>query len=94
VHALGPRWVLVKGGHLLGRPTDLLYDGTDAVLLEGERVDTAHTHGTGCVLASALAGYLALGDDVPTAARKAKAFVTAAIRRGYPLGAGPGPVSP
>ena len=94
VHALGPAWVLVKGGHLTGRPTDLLYDGSAAVVLEGERVVTAHTHGTGCVLASALAAHLALGADVPTAARAAKAFVTEAIRRGYPLGAGPGPVRP
>ncbi|MFN2536584.1 MAG: bifunctional hydroxymethylpyrimidine kinase/phosphomethylpyrimidine kinase, partial [Mycobacteriales bacterium] len=94
VHALGPAWVLVTGGHLEGGPTDLLYDGQEAVLLEGLRVHTAHTHGTGCVLASALAAYLALGADVPTAARDAKAFVTEAIRRGYPLGAGPGPVRP
>jgi hydroxymethylpyrimidine/phosphomethylpyrimidine kinase len=94
VHALGPQWVLVKGGHLPGRPTDLLYDGKEAVLLRGDRVRTRHTHGTGCTLASALAAYLALGDDVPSAARKAKAFVTAALRRGYPLGAGAGPVRP
>lgn len=94
VHALGPAWVLVKGGHLPGRPTDLLYDGTAAILLEGDRVETPHTHGTGCVLASALAAHLALGADVPTAARAAKAFVTEAIRRGYPLGAGAGPVRP
>jgi hydroxymethylpyrimidine/phosphomethylpyrimidine kinase len=94
VHALGPRWVLVKGGHLRGQPTDLLYDGKAALLLRGDRIPTRHTHGTGCTLASALAAHLALGDDVPTAARKAKEFVTDALRRGYPLGAGPGPVRP
>jgi hydroxymethylpyrimidine/phosphomethylpyrimidine kinase len=94
VHALGPAWVLVKGGHLRGRPTDLLYDGREAIVLEGERVRTEHTHGTGCVLASALAAHLALGADVPTAARAAKAFVTEAIRKGYALGLGPGPVRP
>jgi hydroxymethylpyrimidine/phosphomethylpyrimidine kinase len=94
VHALGPTWVLVKGGHLPGRPTDLLYDGRHALLLDGDRIRTDHTHGTGCVLAAALAAHLALGADVPTAARAAKAFVTEAIRRGYPLGAGPGPVRP
>lgn len=92
VHALGPQWVLVKGGHLPGPPVDLLYDGTDSALLEGERVLTEHTHGTGCTLAAALAGWLALGADVPAAAARAKALVTEAIRRGYPLGAGPGPV--
>ncbi|MDX6266494.1 MAG: hydroxymethylpyrimidine/phosphomethylpyrimidine kinase [Frankiales bacterium] len=94
VHALGPRWVLVKGGHLPGQPTDLLYDGKAALLLRGDRIPTRHTHGTGCTLASALAAHLALGDDVPTAARKAKEFVADALRRGYPLGAGPGPVRP
>ena len=92
VHALGPRWVLVKGGHLTGRPVDVLYDGQEVLELTGERVVSDHTHGTGCTLASALAGYLALGDDVPTAAARAKALVTEAIRRGYPMGAGAGPV--
>ncbi|MCW2599933.1 MAG: phosphomethylpyrimidine kinase [Frankiales bacterium] len=92
VHALGPRWVLVKGGHLPGRPVDLLYDGSVATALEGPRVDTPHTHGTGCTLASALAAQLALGHDVPEAAAKAKDFVTQAIMNGYPLGKGPGPV--
>jgi hydroxymethylpyrimidine/phosphomethylpyrimidine kinase len=94
VHALGPRWVLVKGGHLPGAPTDLLYDGTTATPLPGSRVATTHTHGTGCVLASALAAHLALGADVPTAAVRAKELVTAAIEGGYPLGSGAGPVRP
>jgi hydroxymethylpyrimidine/phosphomethylpyrimidine kinase len=94
VHALGPQWVLVTGGHLPGPPVDLLYDGTTATVLAGTRVDTRHTHGTGCTLAAALAGYLALGHDVPEAARLAKVLVTGALRRGYPLGAGPGPVRP
>jgi hydroxymethylpyrimidine/phosphomethylpyrimidine kinase len=92
VHALGPRWVLVKGGHLDGPPTDLLYDGTTATELAGVRLASPHTHGTGCTLASALAAHLALGDDVPTAAVRAKAFVARAISSGYPLGKGPGPV--
>ena len=92
VHDLGPRWVLVKGGHLLGPPTDLLYDGTTATRLTGPRVDSPHTHGTGCTLASALAAGLAQGCDVQQAAQRAKDVVTEAIRRGYPLGQGPGPV--
>ncbi|HUR13803.1 MAG TPA: bifunctional hydroxymethylpyrimidine kinase/phosphomethylpyrimidine kinase [Mycobacteriales bacterium] len=93
VLALGPRWVLVTGGHLPGDPVDLLHDGTTALVLHGRRVPTPHTHGTGCTLAAALAGHLALGADVPTAARRAKALVTGALERGYPLGRGPGPVS-
>ena len=92
VHALGPAWVLVKGGHLSGAPVDVLYDGATMLALEGLRLDTPHTHGTGCTLASAFAGYLALGEDVPSAAVRAKEFVTEAIRNGYPLGRGAGPV--
>lgn len=94
VLALGPRWVLVTGGHLEGDPVDLLTDGTTTHTLSGPRVETRHTHGTGCTLASALAGYLALGDPVPTAAARAKDVVTNALRRSYPLGRGAGPVRP
>lgn len=92
VRELGPRWVLVTGGHLPGAPDDLLWDGTSAHLLAGTRVNTRNDHGTGCTLASALAARLALGDDVPTAARAAKAFVAGALARGYTAGAGAGPV--
>jgi hydroxymethylpyrimidine/phosphomethylpyrimidine kinase len=94
VHALGPGWVLVTGGHLTGDPLDLLYDGSTAHELRGPRVDTPHNHGTGCTLAAALAGHLALGLDVPEAATRAKVLVADALRRGYPLGRGAGPVSP
>lgn len=90
---LGPRWALVTGGHLPGDPVDLLHDGTTAHLLPGRRVDTPHTHGTGCTLAAALAGALALGEPVPVAAARAKALVTVALERGYPLGQGAGPVN-
>jgi len=91
--ALGPQWVLVKGGHLDGVATDLLYDGVDEIVLPGERIDTPHTHGTGCTLASAIAARLAHGDDMPAAVAAAKVFVTGAIRRGYPLGSGVGPAA-
>ncbi len=91
--ALGARWVLVTGGHLPGDPVDLLSDGDRVWRFPGARLATAHTHGTGCTLASAIAAYLALGEDVPSAAAKAKDFVAGAIRAGYPLGAGPGPVN-
>jgi hydroxymethylpyrimidine/phosphomethylpyrimidine kinase len=94
VHALGPRWVLVTGGHLEGDPVDLLSDGETTHRLSGPRVATRHTHGTGCTLAAALAGFLALGEPVPAAAARAKDVVTEALRRSYPLGQGPGPVRP
>ena len=92
VLALGPRWVLVKGGHLEGEAVDLLTDGGEEHLLRAPRSDTPHTHGTGCTLASALASGLAKGLDVPAAARLAKDYVTGAIAGGFGLGAGIGPV--
>jgi hydroxymethylpyrimidine/phosphomethylpyrimidine kinase len=92
VLALGPRWVLVKGGHLEGEAVDLLTDGDVEVVLRAPRLDNRHTHGTGCTLASAIASRLARGDDVPTAVRAAKAYVTGAIAAGFALGGGIGPV--
>jgi hydroxymethylpyrimidine/phosphomethylpyrimidine kinase len=92
VHALGPRWVLVKGGHLEGDAVDLLWDGVRAVELTAPRHDNRHTHGTGCTLASAIAARLAQGDDVETAVRAAKDYVTEAIAVGFALGSGIGPV--
>jgi hydroxymethylpyrimidine/phosphomethylpyrimidine kinase len=89
---LGPRWVLVKGGHLSGDPVDVLFDGERSWRFAGQRVDTPHTHGTGCTLASAIASYLALGENVPDAVALAREYVTGAIRSGFPLGAGIGPV--
>ncbi|MEU7886972.1 bifunctional hydroxymethylpyrimidine kinase/phosphomethylpyrimidine kinase [Microbispora bryophytorum] len=89
---LGPKWALIKGGHLPGEPVDLLTDGSSAHRFTAERHDNRHTHGTGCTLASAIASYLALGEDVPGAVRRAKEYVTGAIAHGFPLGAGIGPV--
>lgn len=94
VHALGPRYVVVKGGHLEGDPCDLLYDGHSFHRLRGERFDTPHTHGTGCVFASAIAANLAKGADVPEAVSAAKQFITIAIRHGLALGHGHGPADP
>src|SRR5215469_4846680 len=92
INAMGPQWVLVKGGHLAGNPVDVLFDGDRVIRLPAERVESVHTHGTGCTLASAIASRLAIGDDVPSAVRSAKAYVTGAIAAGFPLGAGIGPV--
>ncbi len=92
VLALGPTWVLVKGGHLSGDAVDLLSDGTAVHVFRSPRLDNRHTHGTGCTLASALASRLALGDGVPAAVAAAKDYVTGAIRGGFSLGSGIGPV--
>lgn len=93
VKAMGPQWVLIKGGHLEADAVDLLYDGDQAIEFTSERIDTDHTHGTGCTLASAVATRLAYGDDVPSAVQAGKEFVTEAIRRAYPLGSGIGPAA-
>ncbi|HBH26671.1 MAG TPA: bifunctional hydroxymethylpyrimidine kinase/phosphomethylpyrimidine kinase [Rhodospirillaceae bacterium] len=94
---LGPRAVLLKGGHAQGaESTDVYVDRSGAVLhLSAPRIDTRATHGTGCTLAAALAAYLALGADGPGAARAAKAFVTGAITGADALevGSGHGPVN-
>jgi len=91
----GERWVLVKGGHLPGDDTiDLLHDGDRMIELPGHRIATVNTHGTGCTLSAALAALLPQTGDVPEAARRAKAYLTEAIRHAERLsvGSGHGPV--
>ncbi|MVA75651.1 bifunctional hydroxymethylpyrimidine kinase/phosphomethylpyrimidine kinase [Auraticoccus sp. F435] len=93
--AAGPDWVLVKGGHSEGPPTDVLLsaaDGSQPVSFTAERADNTHTHGTGCTLASAIASRLALGHDMVAAVAAAKEYVTGGVRTGFPLGEGIGPV--
>lgn len=89
---LGARVVIVKGGHLPGRAIDIWTDGTRTVELDADRIETPHTHGTGCTFSSAIAAGLALGDDLEAAARRAKAYVTGAIRHAPGLGSGHGPL--
>ena len=91
----GERWVLLKGGHLpAGDATDLLFNGDRMIELSQPRVATKNTHGTGCTLSSALAALLPQRDDVPSAAKDAKAYLTQALRRAGELevGEGYGPV--
>ncbi|GAA0663542.1 bifunctional hydroxymethylpyrimidine kinase/phosphomethylpyrimidine kinase [Streptomyces thermocarboxydovorans] len=92
VLAYGPRWVVIKGGHLPGDAVDLLTDGSEEHWLRAPRHNNRHTHGTGCTLASAIAAELAKGRPVPDAVSAAKDYVTGAIAAGFALGAGIGPV--
>lgn len=94
IHGLGPRYVVLKGGHLGGRAIDLLFDGSRFTEFDAERIDTPHTHGTGCVFSAAIAAELAKGNPVPEAVATAKRFITAAIRYGFRLGKGFGPTDP
>lgn len=90
--ALGPRYVVLKGGHRPGPPVDLLCDGQRIWEFPSQRLASPHTHGTGCTFASAIAGCLALGMEPPEAVLAAKDFVVAAIRHALPIGHGHGPV--
>jgi hydroxymethylpyrimidine/phosphomethylpyrimidine kinase len=92
IKSLGPRYVVVKGGHLAGTPMDLLYDGKDFREYTNVRHDTPHTHGTGCTFASAIAAGIARGLPVPEAVAEAKRYITGAISQGLKLGKGHGPV--
>ncbi len=96
IRDMGPRCVLVKGGHLPGRAdaADVFYDGSEMAILASPRIHTANTHGTGCTLSAAMAAYLALGAAPLDAARKAKRVVECALRNSLDIGAGPGPVNP
>ncbi len=93
IHALGPSFVLVKGGGRLpgDRAVDVLYDGKTFELLEVEKINTTYTHGAGCTYAAAITAELAKGRSVREAAHTAKAFITAAIRHGFALNAHVGP---
>lgn len=94
VLARGPRWALIKGGHLPGgdEAVDLLSDGTEEHWFRAPRHANRHTHGTGCTLASAVAACLAKGLPVPQAVAAGKEYISGAIAAGFPLGAGIGPV--
>lgn len=93
LHALGPQWVLVKGGHLTGdEAVDVLYDGTDFREFGGRRAATRHTHGSGDTLAAAITAGVARGLAVPDAVAEGKRFITGAVDASFPLGSGLGPV--
>jgi len=87
---LGPRAVLVKGGHLADSATDVLWDGRDLTRFPAPKLDSPNTHGTGCTYSSAIAAGLARGRALRDAIVEGKAFVTAAIREGFPAGQGVG----
>jgi|RhiMethySRZTD1v2_1073278.scaffolds.fasta_scaffold323162_2 hydroxymethylpyrimidine/phosphomethylpyrimidine kinase len=95
LHALGCQAVLIKGGHGEGdSAVDYLYDGARLERFARPRVDTHHTHGTGCTLSAAIAALLALGASLPTAVEKAKTFVWQGLQGGRNLciGHGSGPL--
>jgi hydroxymethylpyrimidine kinase/phosphomethylpyrimidine kinase len=107
VKALGPKAVLLKGGHLpltkdhktahtpgeASTVIDILYDGEDVTLFETEFLRSKNTHGTGCSLASSIAANLALGKDLKRAVHSAVRFVEAGIKTSFDIGKGSGPIN-
>jgi hydroxymethylpyrimidine/phosphomethylpyrimidine kinase len=90
---LGCTAVLIKGGHASGEPVDLFFDQDGPLLLTGRRIQTAHTHGTGCTLSAAITALLASGVPLRESVPRAKAFIQAAIETAPGLGHGHGPLN-
>jgi hydroxymethylpyrimidine/phosphomethylpyrimidine kinase len=96
IRQMGPKAVIIKGGHLDQKHDhmiDILWDGRSFHELAAPRLDTRHTHGTGCTFAAALATFLAQGMELTQAAAAAKSFITEAIRQAFGLGKGHGPTN-
>lgn len=94
LHALGPKYVLMKGGHLDGtEAADLFYDGDAFEIFSSPRFDTPNTHGTGCTYSAAITAYLAKGTVPREAVQTAKGYLTEAIRHAFALGQGHGPLN-
>jgi len=94
IHERGAQTVLIKGGHANGESaTDIFFDGSSFTEVSAARITTRNTHGTGCTYAAAIAAYLARGNHLLAAVRAAKHYVTEAIRAGFDLGEGAGPLN-
>jgi len=90
---MGARAALIKGGHLTEDPVDVLLDRRGWTQFPAQRIETRHTHGTGCTFSAAITALLARGFELPDGIRAAKDYVTEAIRTNPGLGAGSGPLN-
>ena len=88
IYKMGPKNVLIKGGHLKGEPNDFLYDGRHFKIFKGKRVKGVKLHGAGCVFSAAITAHLAKGMSVPEAVGKAKRFINKAIMKSVAIGKG------
>jgi hydroxymethylpyrimidine/phosphomethylpyrimidine kinase len=93
LQGLGAHFVLIKGGHRASDVTDVLYDGSTFQRFPGKKIQTAHTHGTGCTLSAAIATFLAKAEPPPAAVAQAKAYVTICIANAINIGKGVGPLN-
>lgn len=92
IHALGPHHVVVKGGHRAADAVDVYFDGKRFVELRADRIQTRHTHGTGCTFSAAITAFMARNLPIDAAVASAKNYITEAIRHAPGLGSGHGPV--
>ena len=93
IYDLGPKNVLIKGGHFTGDAEDILFDGKNFESFKSKRINTKNTHGTGCTLSSAIASKLALGKSSIEAVSEAKNYITTAIEHSLAIGKGHGPTN-
>lgn len=94
IKGMGPKHVLVKGGHLSGpRVFDVLYDGKRFEVWDTPKIPTENTHGSGCTLSAAIAAGLAKGHEVKEAVETAQRYIHAAIQGAVKIGQGKGPVN-
>lgn len=93
IYKLGCKSVLLKGGHIKGEAVDVLFDGENIVHYSTERINTKNTHGTGCTLSSAITANLALGFEIKDAVKRAKEYITTAIKHSLDIGHGVGPTN-
>lgn len=92
IKTMGAKNVLVKGGHRCNDANDVLYHNEEFVTINGTRIDTQNTHGTGCTLSSAIASHLAKGYSVEEAVKFSKEYISKAIENSFSIGKGVGPV--
>lgn len=92
IQTIGVKTVLVKGGHRYNDANDILLYEDKFITIPGNRIETKHTHGTGCTLSSAIASYLAKGFNIEKSVFLSKEYITKAIENSFPIGEGVGPV--
>lgn len=91
IRGFGPRYVLVKGGHMEEHAIDVLFDGTDFHEYHSARIATKNTHGTGCTLSASIAANIANGMPISQAVESSKRYITTAIEHSLEIGKGVGP---
>ncbi len=93
IYKMGPKNVIITGGHLPGRATDVLFDGIKFSVFDADRNASNNTHGLGCAFSAVLAAKLASHIDLPVAVETAKKYIAKAMNHPFKIGKGPGPIN-